>query len=216
MLHLLSINLGLPKPLPIGDELVRTGIFKTSVEHAKLSQNGFEGDAQADTRNHGGPDQAVYLYSADDYAWWSETLGRDLQGGTFGENLTLSSFGDLPSSADVRVGDRFEIGGVVLEATSPRIPCDKLAAKMGDMGFVKRFAQAERPGVYTRVLQTGSVRIGDEVSFVPNPEEAPTMRACVRWFYEKRPDPAALQKALRAPLGVRLRRHLEGKLSRER
>jgi MOSC domain-containing protein YiiM len=211
MPSVLSLNLSLPKPIDLGEKLVQTGIFKTPVRDALLTKTGFQGDAQADRKNHGGADQAVYLYSAEDYAWWSDTLGLDLEPGTFGENLTLSHF-----SAPLRIGDRFKLSEVLLEATSPRIPCDKLAAKMGDPGFVKRFAQAERPGVYTRVLRTGSVRVGDAVAHLANPAEAPTLLECFRWFYEKHPDSAALQDALRAPLGVRLRRHLEGKLSRGR
>ena len=39
---------------------------------------------------HGGRDQAIYLYSVEDYAWWSDTLGQRVFAGTFGENFTTS------------------------------------------------------------------------------------------------------------------------------
>ena len=37
-----------------------------------------DGDGQADLRVHGGRDKAVYSYAVEDYAWWSEQLGREL------------------------------------------------------------------------------------------------------------------------------------------
>lgn len=41
-------------------------------------------------------------------------LGAVPEPGTFGENLTLSSFGDEP----VRIGDRYRIGAALVEATA--------------------------------------------------------------------------------------------------
>ena len=80
--------------------------------------------------------------------------------GTFGENLTIAGV----ETAQALIGDRLAIGDVLLEVTSPRIPCVTLAARMGDPGFVKRFRAAERPGFYCRVLQEGFVRAGDAVT----------------------------------------------------
>ena len=89
-----------------------------------------------------GPDQALYLYSAEDYAWWAGELGAPPAPGTFGENLTLSSFGPV----EVRIGDRFRVGAALVEATAPRIPCATFATRMGEPDWVKRFAAARRPG----------------------------------------------------------------------
>ncbi len=60
-------------------------------------------------------------------------------------------------------GERWCIGSVLLELTEPRHPCWKLAAKVGDPRFVKRFAEAGRPGVYMRVRRVGEITAGDEV-----------------------------------------------------
>ena len=68
---------------------------------------------------------------------------QELAPGTFGENLTISEL----ESAPLAIGDRLHISGVILEVTAPRIPCWKLAQRMGDPGFVKRFRAAERPGL---------------------------------------------------------------------
>ena len=74
-MKVLAVNVSLPKPISLGHKEVSTGIFKTPEQGAvTLTQNGFRGDEQADKKNHGGADQAVYLYSAQDYAWWSEQV----------------------------------------------------------------------------------------------------------------------------------------------
>ena len=48
------------------------------------------GDDQADRSVHGGEHKAVYAYAWEDTLWWQEELGRELEPGNFGENLTLS------------------------------------------------------------------------------------------------------------------------------
>ena len=45
----------------------------------------------------------MYVYSSEDYAWWGEDPAPSPPPGTFGENLTLSSFGPEP----VQIGDRY-------------------------------------------------------------------------------------------------------------
>ena len=99
-------------------------------------------------KHHGGPDQAVYVYLSEDYDWWSKTLGRPIAPGTFGDNITISGL----TSADLAIGDRLIAGDVVIEVTTPRIPCNTLAARMGDPGFVKAYRDAGRPGAYCRVI----------------------------------------------------------------
>ena len=50
------------------------------------------------------------------------------------------------------VGDVFRIGGALVEVSQPRIPCYKLALKMGIEGFQNRFLESGRVGFYFRVL----------------------------------------------------------------
>ena len=143
-MRLVSVNVGREQALSHAKASGKTGIFKRSVDTpVPVTALGLEDDTICDTENHGGADQAVYVYGAPDYRWWSEELGRDLTPGTFGENLTVA---DL-ESADLTIGDRLHIGRVVLEVTAPRIPCVTLARRMEDPAFLKRFRAAERPGV---------------------------------------------------------------------
>ncbi len=211
MIRLESLNVGEAKALVIGDEVAQSGIGKTPTQFADLGPDGFTGDAQADLKNHGGPDQAVYLYRTEDYAWWNEELNKTLALGIFGENLSVSG---LPET--VRIGDRLAFGEVLLEVTAARIPCSKLAAKMNDVHFVKTFTEAGRPGFYARVLQQGCVAVGDPAEYTPNPDAAPSVLETFRWFLEPNPDSKKLKAAFGAPLATRLRKRFEEKLSAER
>ena len=129
-----------------------------------------EGDDQADRRVHGGPDKAVYAYAAEDTAFWEAELGRELGPGAFGENLTTEG---LDVSGAV-VGERWRIGDVELEVCQPRLPCAKLALRMGEPTMVKRFAQASRPGAYLRIVSEGSLGAGDAIEVVSRPEHGVT------------------------------------------
>lgn len=154
-----------------GREL-RTGLWKLPVkEPVAVGELGLAGDFQGDRRFHGGPDKAVYAYAEEDVAWWEDQLGRQLGPGFFGENLTLRGV-DVNGA---RVGERWEVGTVLLEATEPRGPCWKLQAKLGEPRFVKRFAEAGRPGAYLRVLRSGAVAPGDPVRVVASPAGAATI-----------------------------------------
>lgn len=156
-----TVCVGPAKTLPWKGEVLTTAIFKAPVESAAIGELGLEGDQQGDRTVHGGPDKAVYGYSADHYPWWKERLpGVELPHGAFGENLTVSGFDD----ASACVGDAYRAGGAVLLAVQPRLPCSRLGLRFNDPGMVKRFAQSLRLGVYFRVLEPGTVRRGDPFS----------------------------------------------------
>jgi MOSC domain-containing protein YiiM len=209
-MQVISVNIGKARSIRNRKKTEVTGIFKLPVqEPAKITTSGLTGDAICDNENHGGPDQAVYVYGSPDYAWWAQELGRELSPGTFGENLTIS---DL-ESASAQIGDRMNIGPVILEVTSPRIPCATLAARMGDPKFVKRFRFAERPGLYCRVIKEGSVQAGDEVTYIPYSGETVSAIELFRTFYRTDPDAATLRRHLAAPIAIRDRVEKEKKLT---
>jgi MOSC domain-containing protein YiiM len=204
-----SVNVGREEAIEHGSRTFRTGIRKRPASDAvHVGAESVAGDTISDKQHHGGADQAVYAYSADDYDWWSTQLGREVLPGTFGENLTIEG---LPT--DMNVGDRLLIGDVLLEATAPRIPCGTLAAQMQDSGFGLSFRKAERPGIYFRVLNEGEVAAGDAVTFIENPAPVVSILDLYRLAYDLRPDPAAMERYLEAPLAERLRASIEEKLA---
>ena len=95
-MELLSINIGMPKPVDMNGEMVTTGICKTPVDGPMmLRADGLEGDGVGNTKSHGGPDQAVFAYASEHYDHWSKTYGRDdLAFGLMGENLTVRGWVD--------------------------------------------------------------------------------------------------------------------------
>ena len=206
-MQLVSVNVGAARPIRTKSGM--SGIYKEPVTTpVEVGPLGLDGDAIVDTRNHGGEDQAVYLFGVPDYDWWANELGRDLPPGTFGENLTVT---DL-ESASCNIGDRLRSGQVLLEVTSPRIPCATLAARMGEPAFVKRFAKAERFGVYCRVIESGPVQVGEAVTFEPFQGVTVSALEVFRAFYAGTWDEAMLRRALNAPLHRRTRREYEGLL----
>jgi len=204
-----AVNLGRRETMNLGSRSVDTGIDKRPVERAFVGRLGLSGDVVADAVHHGGPDQAVYIYSREDYLWWEAELGKALAPGAFGENLTVPRLGDEP-----RPGDRIRVGGVLLELTAPRIPCAVFAKKISEPRWVKRFAAAERPGAYARVLEEGEVAPGDAIELLPINEDYATLIELFRLFYGKKSDLEAVQRALRAPIAERERASLETRLAK--
>ena len=200
-MRLASVNVGRELPIENAKKSGVTGIFKRPVRGpVEVGANGLAGDSICDTENHGGPDQAAYVFGAPDYAWWSEALGRELPSGIFGENLTISGF----ESMEALIGDRLYVGaGVVLEVTAPRVPCVTLAARMGGPAFLRRFRQAERPGVYCRVLDEGSVEAGDTVALRRYRGEGVTVIEVFRDFFDPDGSEEAIRRHLAAPVAVR-------------
>lgn len=68
------------------------------------------------------------------------------------------------------IGERWQIGSVVLEVCQPRIPCWKLACRMNDNTFPQLFGDADRPGAYLRIIKEGEIEAGDEVTVLSRPE----------------------------------------------
>src|SRR3954469_11361034 len=130
-----SVNVGVPRRVPVNGHSVLTAIYKDPVEgRVALRGVNLEGDDQADRRVHGGPDKAVYAYAAEDSEWWEAELGRPLGPAPFGENLTVRGL----AVSDAVIGERWGVGSALLEVAQPRLPCFKLGLRMGDRLFPKR------------------------------------------------------------------------------
>lgn len=203
MVTLLSINAARASSGGTGE--ARTGIRKEALGGAHhVTRDGIAGDFIANQRVHGGPDQALYLYSAEDAAFWSAELGMPCPPGFFGENLTIDRWWP-----EVRIGDRLTSGALVLELTFPRVPCGTLASRVGDPRFVKRFAEAGRPGVYARVVSEGPIAAGDTFTIRPAPADFPLATTLFRAWHDRAHHRDVLRDALRAPLASRWRAALE-------
>lgn len=141
------------------------------VGRVQIRRLGVDGDQQYDTRNHGGPDQAVYAYAAEDARWWAEELDRDVPPGSFGENLTTEGV-DVTGAV---IGERWRIGSVLLQVRSPRIPCRTFAGFWDVPDLIKRFTAHGTPGAYLSVVEEGDVAAGDAIGIVDRPAHGVTI-----------------------------------------
>ncbi|MGH3762625.1 MOSC domain-containing protein [Actinophytocola sp.] len=170
-----SVNVGVPRDNPWQAGAV-TGIDKRPVAGAVAvaapgpkgtGAVGLAGDRVHDLAHHGGDDQAVYAYAREELDVWAERLGRRMNDGVFGENLTTVGV-DVDGAL---VGEHWRIGpDVVLEVSCPRIPCGTFQGWMAEAGWIRRFTEAARPGAYLRVLVPGDIRAGDRVVVTHRPD----------------------------------------------
>ncbi len=162
MLFVESVNVGTAVDVPWG-QLKRTAIDKRPVEGpVRVHRLGVGADEVADQTNHGGEMQAVYAYAREDLDAWADQLGRALSPGQFGENLTTRGI-DLNAA---HAGDRWRIGGALVEVSGVRIPCSVFQGFLDEPQWVKRFTVAGLPGAYLRVIEEGDISAGDIIEIV--------------------------------------------------
>lgn len=173
-----------PRPIRLpraGD--TTSAIDKRPVEgRVAVHPLGLDGDVQVNKKFHGGEGQALYAYAQEDADSWAAELDRELPAGSFGENLRTTGL-DLTGAV---LGERWRIGGVLVEVTAPRTPCAKLQAHWGVPRLIKRFTERGLPGAYLRVLETGDIGAGDAVEVVERPDHGLTIGLAFRAFTTER------------------------------
>jgi MOSC domain-containing protein YiiM len=188
-----SVNVGTPREVSWRGRTVTTAIWKTPVTgRVRVQGTSVDGDEQANREVHGGVDKALYAYAAEDLDWWAGQLGRELPPGSFGENLTTRG---VEVSGAV-VGERWRVGGALVEVSQPRTPCFKLGIRMGSQRFPSRFAAAGRPGAYLRIRSEGEVAAGDPIEVEHRPDHGLTVAEVSRIYHA---DHAAAARLLGVP-----------------
>jgi MOSC domain-containing protein YiiM len=185
-IQLLQVHVGTPAPLGgRRGEVVISGIRKKPVQDAVLavSHTNIAGDGQADLNNHGGPDKAVYCYSADNLPFWQESIGYEGDGvhAAFGQNLTVSGVDETM----VCIGDTWRWGDVVLQVSQPRWPCFKLNMHSGVTKLSNALIHSGRSGWYLRVLETGDAPASGIIELI----ERDPLGLTVREAFEVRGNP---------------------------
>jgi MOSC domain-containing protein YiiM len=195
-MKILSVNVGLPRPVSWRGRRIMTGIYKDPVEgRVRVRRTNLDGDRQADLSVHGGPDKAVYVYPSEHYPFWRRELElEDLPWGSFGENLTTEGWWE----DEVHIGDRFRIGTAEFAVTQPRMPCFKLAIKFNRDDVVETFLESGRLGFYLAVTQEGELGAGDAMERVHEDENGVTVVDVVRLYTDRHgeSDPDLLKRAV--------------------
>ncbi len=185
VIRIASINRSGVRELTFQGQPVKTGIFKEPVAgEVRIGRLGLYGDVQVDKRYHGGPDRAVYVYSADHYPVWEKELGRSgFTHGLFGENLTVEGL----TEETMCVGDIFRCGTALIQATEPRQPCYKMATKIGIPSFPKTMTASGRLGCYFRVVEEGTAEAGQPFNLAdPDPSQVKLSELIRLLFHEVR------------------------------
>jgi MOSC domain-containing protein YiiM len=196
--RIVSINVGQPREIEVGNRKVLTSIFKAPVQgKVALRRYNVQGDRQSDLSVHGGPYKAVYAYSSEHYPFWAAQLpDTPLPAGSFGENLTTE--GVLEEL--VHIGDVFRAGSAVLKATQPRMPCFKLAIRMNRSDMVKRFWASGRSGIYFSIVEEGGIESGDLIEPLESDPRLVSIADVVRLYKRETDDPDLFSRAMDAPL----------------
>jgi MOSC domain-containing protein YiiM len=195
-MKIVSVNVGLPRPVEWRGRRIMTGIFKQPVSgRIAVRKLNLAGDRQADLSVHGGVHKAVYAYPSEHYPFWRHELElSDLPWGAFGENLTTESWWE----DEVHIGDRFRAGTAEFVVTQPRTPCFKLALKFDRDDVVDRFLESGRPGFYLAVAKEGELEAGDPFERIHEDERRVSVVDVVRLYVERyaAPDRDLLRRAV--------------------
>jgi len=189
----LSVNVGTVREFEYNGRAAKSAIWKSPAA-GRIAARGINlaGDDQADRKAHGGPDKVVYAHAVEDARWWEQQIGRSLAYGEFGENFTTEGI----EVNDALVGERWQVGAIVLEVSEPRIPCWRLGVRMNDKTFPRRFTEALRPGSYFRLIVEGDVGVGDAVRVIERPDHGFTIRDVFRIYTR---DHDEVERLLRVP-----------------
>ncbi len=141
------------------------GVPKLPIERAVIGTLGVEGDRQANTEHHGGPERALCLFSLEKIEAL-QAEGHSIVPGAAGENVTITGL----DWDDVAPGRRLRLGeSVLIEITGYTAPCYKIEGNFS-AGDFNRINQKTNPGwsrAYAKVIEGGPLLPGDAVELLP-------------------------------------------------
>jgi MOSC domain-containing protein YiiM len=147
------------------------GVPKLPIAEAVVTRLGIEGDDHAHPEVHGGPRQAL-LWICEEAIEELKTLGYPLYAGALGENLTSRGV----DRRALRIGQRWRAGGVVMELTKIRTPCQTIQVYGPDIGpaiYDQKVNSGDwtsprwgLSGFYASVVQPGRIRAGDSLELL--------------------------------------------------
>jgi ferredoxin-NADP reductase/ferredoxin len=115
--------------------------------------------------------------------------------GNFGENLTVEGLADN----EVCIGDRFRIGGAVVEVSQPRDTCYRVGIRLNHPEIAALLVAHHRPGFYFRVIEEGDIGAGDRVEKLLDGPGGMTVAEIDGLLYSAEHPPEALRRAVRIP-----------------
>jgi MOSC domain-containing protein YiiM len=156
-------------PIVVQINISNGGVPKRAVPSAEVTRTGIVGDRWRHPQIHGGPFKAILLMTAEGIEELA-AQGFPVYPGALGENITTRGL----DRRSLRLGQRYRIGGVVIELSEIRVPCNTLnvygkgiRASMYDAQTQAGDPSSPRwglSGFYASVVNTGTIRPGDAIS----------------------------------------------------
>ncbi len=131
----------------------KTGVVKLPVEQAEFMEGGIKGDA-----HFGLDDIRQVSLLADESVDKMRAMGLKLGAGVFAENITTRGI-ELKT---LPIGTRLKIGETIQEVSKIGKECHHGCAIKQQTGSCVMPTE----GIFTRVIQGGTVRAGDEIEII--------------------------------------------------
>ncbi len=126
-----------------------------------LAGKGLAGDRSSQTALPNASNRQVTLIQAEHIAVISALLGKPVAAQWLRRNLVVSGLNLLAAKSLFKQQPmRLHIGEVVLEVTGPCEPCSKMETLLG---FGAYNAMRGHGGINAKILQAGTLRVGDRV-----------------------------------------------------
>ncbi len=153
----------------------------------RIDEHGFVDDQQADLTVHGGAEKAIHHYASEHMAVWRDVFpeqAAQFQPGCFGENISTTGL-----TEDVLcLGDILSLGSAKVQVCQGRQPCWKLNAHTGLDQMAAQFQKTGRTGWYYRVLESGTVEVGDRLELLDRLHPNWTLQRLIEARFDPRLD----------------------------
>ena len=163
---IIALSRAHPVKTEIRGRQIMTSIVRDPI--AGPLQIGPEGPTDNSTAVH---TEHTLAFPADHYDFWARELSvprETWNWAWWGENMTV----DGVDEEMLRIGDLVNIGTAEFQVTSPRVPCFKVAWRVGQPDtFLLRMMETGRVGFHLAVLKPGIVSLGDTIEVIsPEPQ----------------------------------------------
>lgn len=207
---IVALSVAVPQLINMNGREVTTAIVRsTSTDPLEVVEGGIAGNQPAVHTEH------VLAFPAEHYDYWSNRLGTPRANWYWcwwGENLTISGI----SEEDLHVGDIVDIGSARFRVTSPRIPCFKVAWRVGQPdSILPKMMETGRVGFHLEVLKPGVVTLTDVVRVVATEPDAITVAELSRVLLSQSPEVLPLLRATLAlpALGFKARKAVQQRVN---
>jgi MOSC domain-containing protein YiiM len=147
------------------------GVPKRPIPDAIVTTLGIEGDLHAHPGIHGGPLKALLLIASEGLDELGVS-GFPLYPGALGENITTRGL----DRRELRMGQRWRIGQIVVELTEVRAPCTTIQVYGANLpqAIYDQKVKAGDPasprwglsGFYAAVVKPGPIWVGDPIALL--------------------------------------------------